>query len=283
VPVGLINASYGGSKIEAWTPPAGFRNVAGLKRLADQAEARPPDAKVTHHSPAALYNSMIQPLVPIELRGFLWYQGESNVGDGMRYRAKMEALIRGWRDVWARKDLPFYYVQLPPYRYGGDPHRLPQLREAQATALDLPHTGMVVTLDVGDLKDIHPRQKQQVGRRLALLALAKDYGRHELHYSGPVFRSMHVEGAKAYIEFEHADDGLVSRDGKPLSWFEIAGPKGRFVTAEATIDGRAVVVHHPSIAEPRAVRFGWHQEAQPNLVNSAGLPAAPFRNDHHDN
>jgi len=277
VPVGLINASYGGSKIEAWIPPAGFRSVAELQGIADQAEASVPDTEVTHQSPSALFNSMIHPLVPVQLRGFLWYQGESNLSDGLRYEAKMEALIRGWRDVWGREDIPFYYVQLPPFHYGGNAYHLPRLREAQAAALALPHTGMVVTLDVGDLDNIHPRQKKQVGHRLALLALAQDYGCEELPCSGPVFRSMRVEGSRVYIEFDHAEDGLTSRDGKPLSCFEIAGPDGRFVAAEATIDGHAVVVHHPSVAKPRAVRFAWHQEAQPNLVNCAGLPAAPFR------
>ncbi len=279
VPVGLINASYGGSKIEAWTPPSGFRCVAKLERLADQAKARGRDAEVSHNSPSALYNSMIHPLVPFELRGFVWYQGESNLGDGTAYRAKMEALIRGWRGVWNHENLPFYYVQLPPFRYGGNPYRLPQLRAAQAAALELPHTGMAVTLDVGDLKDIHPRQKQPVGHRLALLALANDYQRKELSYSGPVFRAMRVEGDTAYLEFDYAADGLASRDGKPLTWFEVAGADGRFVPAEAAISGNRVILHHPAGAEPKAVRFAWHQEAKPNLVNSAGLPAAPFQSE----
>ena len=277
VPVGLINASYGGSKIEAWIPPEGFRSVAELQGLADQAEARCPDANVTHHCPSSLFNSMIHPLLPLQLRGFLWYQGESNVSDGPRYAAKMEALIRGWRDLWGGEDVPFYYVQLPPFRYGGNVHRLALLREAQAAALALPHTGMVVTLDVGDLNDIHPQQKKPVGHRLALLALANDYGRDTLTHTGPVFRSMRIEGPRVYIEFDHVASGLMSCDGKPLKGFEIAGADGRFVAAEATIDGSRLVLHHRSVTTPTAARFAWHQEAQPNLINSAGLPAAPFR------
>lgn len=282
VPVGLINASYGGSTVEAWVPPSGFRQVPEVRGLADQVEARGADAEMTRKSPSGLFNSLIHPIVPIEIRGVLWYQGESNIGDGPRYAPKMKALILSWRELWGREDLPFYFVQLPPFRYGSDPYRLPLLREAQAAALELPKTGMVVTLDVGDLTDIHPRKKRQVGERLACLALANDYGRHDLPCFGPVFRTARFEGNEVHIDFDHAD-GLSSRNGKPLDGFEIAGPNGRFVSAEATIDGQAVVVQTPSVKEPKAVRFAWHQEAEPNLVNAAGLPAAPFRYHHNKN
>ena len=282
VPIGLIGSNWGGTRIEPWTPPQGFKAVPALKDIAanlDNLPARNAEGKVSHQSPLALYNGMIAPLVPYGIRGALWYQGESNNGEGMLYAEKMKALVSGWRDLWQQPELPFYYVQLAPYTYGGDPERLAGIWEAQTAALSIPNTGMAVTVDIGNIKDIHPTNKQDVGKRLALWALAKTYGKSDLVYSGPLFKSVKFEGSKARVQFDHVGGGLVARDGQPLTWFQIAGQDGKFVDATATIDGDTVVVSSPEVKEPAAVRYAWHQTAEPNLSNRQGLPASPFRTD----
>ncbi|MFP6873147.1 MAG: PA14 domain-containing protein [Verrucomicrobiales bacterium] len=225
-------------------------------------------------SPTSMYNAMINPLVPFACRGAIWYQGESNLEDGMLYAHKKRALVEGWRKVWGHR-LSFYWSHLAPFNYGGDPGRLPRIWEAQQIATSIPATGAAVITDIGHLGDIHPRNKQDVGKRLALVALAKDYGR-DIVYSGPVYKSMEVEGQQVRISFEHTGSGLESRDGQPLSRFEIAGDAG-FVPATAVIDGESVVVSSDKVASPTAVRFGWHQLAEPNLQNKEGLQACPFR------
>lgn len=317
VPVGMIASSWGGTAIQPWIPPAGFASqkeldkeradiqnrlvtyVAAIKaRLpelqawlpgAEQAaaEGRQPDAMpdLPRHplnsegAPIGLYNGMIHPLVPFAFRGALWYQGESNRGMGMHYHTLMKALVQGWRTVWAQGDFPFLFVQLAPYRYDQNTMALPEIWEAQTASLSIPNTGMVVTTDIGNINDIHPANKHEVGRRLALWALAKTYGKTELVYSGPLFESMAVEPGQVRIKFKFAEGGLMSRDGKPLSWFSIAGEDKKFVPATADIEGDSLLVRSPQVALPVAVRFGWHQLAEPNLSNKAGLPASPFRTD----
>ena len=282
VPIGLIGSNWGGTRIEPWTPPVGFQQVPALKSIADDLEKFPQknaEGKINHQSPLALYNGMISPLVPYALRGTIWYQGESNNGEGMLYFEKKKALISGWRSVWNRDDMPFYFVQLAPFNYGGDGTRLAGIWEAQTATLSIPHTGMAVTVDISNIKDIHPRNKQDVGKRLALWALAKDYGCEDVVYSGPLYKSMKLEDGKARLQFDHVGGGLVSRDGKPLSWFQIAGSDKQFVEAKAEIDGDSVVVWSDTVAQPAAVRFGWDQLAEPNLSNKEGLPASPFRTD----
>lgn len=250
VPVGLINSSWGGSPIEPWT--------------------------VDEKSSGGMYNGMIAPLQPFAVRGVLWYQGESNVKIGMKYRDKMEALIKGWRKTWGQ-DLPVYFVQIAPYS-GYAPDDLPALWEAQAASMKIPGTGMVVITDlVHNLGDIHPRNKKDVGNRLALWALAKDYGKKDLVHSGPLYKSMKIEEGKIHLQFAHAAGGLKARDGKPLNEFQIAGADGKFVPAAAVIDGETVIVSAPSVSTPAQVRFGWNKLANPNLVNQAGLPASPFQ------
>lgn len=319
VPVGLVLSAWGGTRIEPWTPLAGLKAMPSLadvvqgvqeatpKHLqavgeavtayeawvpqaraaleAGEVPAAPP-AWPTHpldnpEGPTALYNGMIHPLVPFAVRGVIWYQGESNHPDGMLYRDKMEALIKGWRQVWGRDDMPFYYVQLAPYGliYSGE--QLPRIWEAQTAALAIPHTGMAVTVDIGDVENIHPQNKLDVGKRLALWALARTYGR-DVVYSGPLYKGMAIEGERIRVRFEHTAGGLAARDGQPLTWFTIAGQDRKFVPAEAVIDGETVVVHSPQVARPVAVRFAWHQNATPNLMNKAGLPASPFRTDDWD-
>lgn len=280
VPIGLIGSNWGGTRIEPWTPPVGFKNVPALKNIADNLADLPSknaNGAINHQSPLALYNGMIHPLLPYAVRGAIWYQGESNNGEGMLYHEKMKALIAGWRSVWNAPEMPFYYVQLAPYRYGGDPERLAGIWEAQTATLAVPNTGMAVTVDIGNTRDIHPKNKQDVGKRLALWALAKDYGKTDIVYSGPIYKSMKVEGDKIRISFDHVGSGLVSRDGQPLTNFTIAAADGEFVPATAEIDGDTVVVSADDVDKPTKVRFAWDQEAEPNLSNKDGLPASPFR------
>ena len=289
-PIGLIGSNWGGTRIEPWIPPVGFQQVPALKEIADRLDTYPARTlqkdprnplrnalAVNHQTPLALYNGMIHPLVPFAIRGALWYQGESNNGEGMLYLEKMRALIQGWRTVWNKPDMPFYFVQLAPFRYGGDPTNLAGIWDAQRRALAIPHTGMAVTTDIGNITDIHPRNKQEVGRRLALWSLAKTYRKPVRVYSGPLFRDAKVEGNRIRVRFDQPGGGLVSRDGKPLTHFSIAGEDGRFVPADAVIEGNTVVVTSPQVTRPTQVRFAWHQEAEPNLANKEGLPASPFR------
>lgn len=282
VPIGLIGCNWGGTRIEPWTPPIGFESTPALADIAGKLAELPEvnaEGNVNHQSPLALYNGMVHPLVPYAIRGALWYQGESNNGEGMLYFEKMRALIAGWRAVWQRPDMPFYFVQLAPFRYQRDPADLAGIWEAQAAALDLPHTGMAATTDIATLNDIHPPNKQDVGRRLALWALAHDYGREDLVYCGPCFHEAIPEGDALRVRFDHADGGLATRDGEPPTWFEVAGATGDYVAAAAQIDGQELVLRADGVAAPRRVRFGWSQEAEPNLVNGAGLPALPFRSE----
>jgi sialate O-acetylesterase len=202
---------------------------------------------------------------------------------GLQYAPKMKALIDGWRRTWGLPEMPFYYVQIAPWSgkqfKGYHEGQLPAVWEAQASVLKLPNTGMAVITDlVDDIDDLHPKNKHDVGKRLALWALAKTYSRKDIVYSGPLYESLKIEGNKTRLSFAHAQ-GLKSRDGKPLSEFKIAGADGKFVDATAEIDGDTVVVHAESVEAPQTVRFGWHKMANPNLVNGSGLPASPFQTD----
>jgi sialate O-acetylesterase len=248
VPVGLISSSWGGSPIQPWT--------------------------IDQKSSGGMYNAMIAPIASFPVRGVIWYQGESNMGEGLKYRDRMEALIAGWRKHWG-EDMPFYFVQIAPF--AGYRAPLLPLWEAQAASMKIPHTGMVVVTDLVDnVKDIHPKNKKDVGDRLAFWALAKDYGKKDVAYSGPLFKSAEVKGDKLVLSFAHGE-GLKSRDGKPLSDFEIAGEDGKFVPAEAKIEGDKVVVSASGVDKPTQARFGGTNTTNPNLVNKAGLPASPFQ------
>ncbi len=255
IPVGIIASSWGGTKIEPWTPKNGQQ--------------------------AILYNAMIHPLAPFSMRGFIWYQGESNVLSkaGLQYFDMKKQLIEDWRKVWKNDELSFNFVHIAPWSGRYEEGELPKLWEAQTKTLTLPHTGMAVITDaVDNIGDIHPISKQVVGKRLALWALAKNYGK-DVVYSGPLYKSMVIKGNQIRLKFDHAEGGLASRDGKPLTEFTVAGSDGEFVSVTAKIDGSDVIVSAESVSEPVSVRFGWHKTASPNLVNQAGLPAAPFQTD----
>ncbi|MGQ9576367.1 MAG: sialate O-acetylesterase [Thermoguttaceae bacterium] len=299
VPAGMIQSSWGATPAEAWTSRKALESEPSLKPLLDldRAGAGGPASE----RPARLFNGMIAPLAPLAIRGVIWYQGESNVDRAWQYRTLFPLMIRDWRAAWGRDELPFGFVQIAPFDYvyqlifvpkhyrhlagflrppRSDLRLLaPELRDAQLHTLKVvPQTGMAVTMDIGDPDDIHPPNKQEVGRRLALWALAKVYGK-DLVYCGPMYKSMAVEGNKIRIAFEHVGSGLATRDGLPPSHFTIAGEDQRFVPAKAAIEGQTVVVYSGEVARPVAVRYAWRDDAEPNLMNREGLPASPFRTD----
>ena len=242
-------------------------------------QSTPPPARPSGNNiPTCLFNGMLAPLIPYTLRGAIWYQGESNAGRAEEYRTLFPALIRDWRRHWGLGDFPFYFVQLANYQNVQHPEftdsRWAELREAQAAALALPNTGMAVAIDIGDPKDIHPRNKQDVGLRLALNALARTYGQ-EVECCGPRYRAFRRDGSKLVLAFDHAD-GLCARGGRPER-FGIAGDDGVFHKAEAVIRGGTVELSCAAVPVPVAARYGWGDNPVCNLYNAAGLPMEPFR------
>jgi sialate O-acetylesterase len=231
------------------------------------------------NNPSVLYNAMIAPLVPFAIRGAIWYQGESNAGRAYQYRTLFPIMIRDWRRAWG-STFPFYFVQLANWHANKaepDESDWAELREAQLMTLREPQTGMAVIIDVGDAVELHPRNKLDVGRRLAQWALASTYGR-KIVPSGPLFDRYTIDGDKVRIHFKYSD-GLKTIDGGPVKGFAIAGDDRRFVWADARIDGDAVVVSSSKVSKPVAVRYGWADNPVVNLYNKAGLPASPFRTD----
>ena len=232
--------------------------------------------RIGSRTPSALFNGMISPLTASTIKGAIWYQGENDVSGVGWYRPLFTHLIQSWRDVWGLGDFPFYHVQLPPYDYGGS--NSAYLREVQMNSLSIPNVGIAVTLDLGDFKDIHPPYKKEVGERLALWALARDYGRKDLVHCGPIYQEMETEGKTIRLSFDHTGSGLVAKDGT-LANFTIAGADKKFVPAKAVIDGRAVVASSDQVAEPVAVRYAFDNAGVPSLFNKEGLPASSFRTD----
>ena len=335
VPIGLIGSNWGGTAIEPWVPPAGFGNVAELSEvskhlretdprtaegkagymkyldtmqawMADAEKAleqgkhpslppKTPSPLGKHREATGIYNGMVHPLVPFGLKGAIWYQGESNGGEGITYYHKMKALITGWRTVWGQGDFPFYFVQLANFQQpndnpaGGDGWA--KLREAQCKTLEIPQTGMAVIIDIGEARDIHPKNKQDVGSRLAQWALHQAYGKKDLVPSGPLFREQKIEGGKIRISFDHVGSGLIVgakdglepvkevADGK-LARFAVAGEDRKWHWAEALIEGESVVVGCEAVPTPVAVRYAYSMNPEgANLYNKEGLPASPFRTD----
>ncbi len=278
VPVGLIGSNWGGTAIEPWTPKVGLDRVSSLAS---------PNAEN-----GDIYNGMIHPLTPWSLRGIIWYQGESNCGKGDTtiYTDRTRALIEGWRTVFEQDDLPFYFVQIAPFPYSQKMKRrnsnltaesLPRFWEAQQACTDrIPNCGMVVVSDItGEVSDIHPRNKRDVGKRLAHLALAKTYGRDDVVSSGPRYEAIKIVGSEVHLQFACDQSTLTSLDGEPLREFMIAGGDKQFVPANAVIRGSTVVVQADGVPAPQAVRFAWQETAIGNLGNHAGLPASAFRTD----
>lgn len=336
VPVGLIGSNWGGTRIEPWVAPEGFRKISELKSIAEKVnrfDTKVPEGKATweayfdgvekwvgqsrssfrngkafsepprmpgfkgHGDPTAIYNAMIHPLVPYGVRGGIWYQGESNGGEGVEYFHKMRALIEGWREIWNQGDFEFYFyfVQLADFQHpndnpaGGDGWA--RIREAQRQALTIPYTGMAVITDIGEAKDIHPRNKQDVGIRLAHWAVRDTLGKTDTVVSGPLFKSMKIEGAKIRLTFDHVGGGLMVgekvglkptkeiKEGK-LKRFAIAGKDKVWQWADTEFDGDNVIVSSEAIPEPVAVRYAYSMNPEgANLYNREGLPASPFRTD----
>lgn len=281
VPIGLINSSWGGTAAEWWTSRPALETDPELRPIlerADKAEAQ--GSAEAHRRPGALYNGMIAPLIPFAIRGVIWYQGESNAGRGYQYRKLFPIMIRDWRTNWGQGDFPFLFVQLGNYQQTPEQpgeSAWAELREAQLMTLSLPNTGMATTIDIGEADDIHPKNKQDVGKRLALAALNIAYDR-DVVYSGPIYESMEIEEDTIRLHFKHVGGGLVAKGGD-LKGFAIAGADRKFVWADAEIDGDTVVVRSDQVKEPVAVRYAWADNPECNLYNEAGLPASPFRTD----
>jgi len=309
IPLGLIETFWGGTPAESWTSLHSLSADASLmpvfasrsKTVEEQestllrlqqedrdfqqaaaqakAEGKPVPGRPWHPdfaawAPAALFNGMIAPLTPFAIRGVIWYQGEANSGErAPLYAHLFQTMISDWRRAWDEGDLPFLFVQIA--NWNTEPEgRWPEVRDAQRRALALRNTGMAVTIDIGDPVDIHPKNKLDVGRRLALAARAISYG-EKLEWSGPLYRELTREDHALRVWFDHAN-GLAAKDGA-LIGFEVAGADGKYVAADAKIEGASVVVSSSAVPEPVSVRYAWAANPTCNLVNREGLPASPFQ------
>lgn len=281
VPIGLIEPSWGGTRAEAWMPKSTF-DALKLPYEPEwtnlwlhppkQAAASQPEAARPYEAPAVLFNGMIAPIVGYAIRGVIWYQGETNTAYAEHYRKVLGALITSWRDAWKQGEFPFLVVQLANLK---STRFWPILREAQVQVThDLPNVGLAVTIDVGNSHDIHPKDKQTVGKRLAAAAQKIAYGQ-DVPYSGPTFKEMKVDGGNIVVHFDHVDGGLDSK-GESVEGFEVAAADGKFVPAQARIVGDEVILIAKGIAAPVAVRYGWANDPKCTLYNKAGFPAVPF-------
>ncbi|MEJ7740752.1 MAG: sialate O-acetylesterase [Chitinophagaceae bacterium] len=275
VPVGLIGTYWGGTPIQAWMSVSSLNAFPEIK-LPDPADT----ARMPAVTPTLLFNAMINPLVHFPVKGFLWYQGESNVSNAPQYEKLMGAMVGEWRKLWGSGESPFYFVQIAPYSYGNDSGRQSAyLREAQLKSVsNITNTGMAVSLDAGTRTNIHPPDKTVISKRLLYLALVKTYGKTGIGFSGPVYKSMKVEGNKANINFDFAENGLSSFE-KELSHFEIAGEDRMFYPASASITQEGLVVQSVKVQAPVAVRYAFKNWVIGDLYNTEGLPASSFRTD----
>ena len=324
VPIGIIDASNGGTNIEAWISEVILHSDPDFKPALDEfrqqmddypklmkvyeqrmeqhrkeveaakatgkpvpwREPMPPAGPGDKNTPGGLYNGMIAPLMHCRIAGVIWYQGENNTGNPQMYEKLFPAMISNWRHDWGQGEFPFYYVQLAGFNtnqtwWGGGSKNWVLLREAQLKTLSVPNTGMAVASDIGDANDTHMKNKQEVGRRLALWALAKTYGKN-LVFSGPVYNSMDIKGTKGILHFNYIGSGLSTKDDSTLTGFTISGADKKFYDATASIHGEIIEVSSNEVAEPVAVRYSWKDYSDANLCNKEGLPASPFRTDNWD-
>ena len=284
IPIGLVQSAYGSAACQAFMRREVLAADTVLKkRYLDPYDANPND-KIPVLRPMLIYNAMIHPLVKLSLRGFLWYQGESNAGEVKLYPRLNEAMIRSWREEFGQGELPFYYVQMTPHNWKiSDPteNGYARFRESQQRILSTKNTGMVCTMDVGEPGNIHPNNKKPVGERLAALALYHDYGKRRTVYQGPEFEQMASKGNSVRITFKKSTlkGGLITSDGQPPKHFFIAGTNKVFYPAVAIIKGKAIVLSSPQVKNPVAVRYAFTNYPVTNLQNGAGLPMLPFRTD----
>ena len=313
VPMGLIESDWGGTPAESWISRQALESDASLKFVTeywDKILTNYPASKTRYetalaawpkavedakaagktlpnkpalppgpghqNTPGGLYNAMIAPLVPYGIRGAIWYQGESNANEpnAWRYRRLFGAMIQDWRNRWGQGDFPFLFVQLANYK--SNPY-WPVLRESQTETLRLANTGMAVIHDIGESKDIHPKNKQDVGTRLALAARAIAY-KQPIEYSGPMFQTATPENGAMRVYFAHAD-GMRSSNHEAIAGFEIAGADGKYWPADAKVEGNTILVSNPQVTSPAAVRYAWADDPVCNLINQVGLPASSFRSD----
>lgn len=274
VPVGLVLSAVGGTRIESWMSQSSLRPFPEVYIPASLDTVRAP-----HKESTALFNGMVAPLVGYGIRGFIWYQGESNRHEPALYGKLFPAMVRDWRQQWKQGDFPFYYVQIAPYGSVDKTRSGPKLREAQLNAMALiPNSGMASTMDVGMDKYIHFIDKTTPARRLLYWALAKTYGNDGIGYCGPIFKTMTVNGARATLTFDQAANGLTSF-GKPLTLFEVAGADKVFHPATAVIKGEKIEVDSEQVSAPVAVRYAFKEFVMGDLFNTEGLPASSFRTD----
>ncbi len=274
VPVGLINTSWGGTRIEPWISEAGISKFGFLK-LPDKNQ----QGTLSQQTPTVLFNAMINPMVGYGIKGAIWYQGESNRNEADKYVQLLPGMVENWRSVWGVGEFPFYYVQIAPFDYGPAGLNSAYLREAQLKASTaIPNIGMASIMDIGEKDCIHPADKKAGSDRLAFLALANSYGMKGFASSGPVFKEMTVNGQIVKLTFNNATNGLTSF-GKELTCFEVAGSNKRFFPAKAFIVGNGITLFCPSVAEPVAVRYAFKDFIVGDLFNTEGLPASSFRTD----
>lgn len=272
IPVGLINSSWGGSPAEVWTPKDAFNKNESLVKASKILRTE----KWAPKQPSIVYNAMIHPIVPFKLAGVLWYQGETNEQNAATYSELFSTMITSWREKW-EDHFPFYFAQIAPYKYGDDDKGVIVRDQQRRTLNKVDMTAMVVLSDIGNTQDIHPRNKIDVGIRFANIALNKTYGKSKIQYSGPLYNSFKVEKNKIRVKFDYAQ-GL-SNDGK-ITEFEIAGEDGTYYPASAKIENKddkiSILVSSSKVKEPKNVRYGWHNIAEPKLTNTTGLPASSF-------
>tara|TARA_Y100001935_G_C17270484_1_gene491644 strand:- start:3 stop:1403 length:1401 start_codon:yes stop_codon:yes gene_type:complete len=273
VPVGIISSAWGGTPAEAWAEKSFLDEEFEPGIIINNSEE-----KFKEYNPGYLFNAMLNPLIPFTVRGGIWYQGENNRERAKHYSKLMQVMVASWRDNWGIGDFPFYFVQIAPFSYN-DPNESSsaELRDAQLDAMrNIKNSGMVSTVDIGDLNSIHPPEKIKVGNRLAYWALNKTYGFESITPSGPIVKSAKKEGSSVKINFDYAQNGFYNFNG-PLKDFELAGDDDQYYTATAKISGRSIIVESENVSVPNKVRYGWKNYFDATLFNIEGLPASSFQ------